>query len=98
MLHPAEQPIVCTPLTLPCGAKQVQISLEPPTTFDPQSRTLISIHLMLAAEPQHCRGLTLLHLWVELATKRKVCSGRVCLGPHELQCYNISRQEPIGQD
>ena len=32
-----------------CGAKQVQTCLEP-TTFDPLGRTLISIHLMLAAE------------------------------------------------
>ena len=49
MLHPAEPPAFYTLLTITCGAKQVQTCLEP-TTFDPQGRTLISIHLMLAAE------------------------------------------------
>ena len=35
MLHPAEPPAFYTPLTITCGAKQVQTCLEP-TTFDPQ--------------------------------------------------------------
>ena len=38
MLHPAEQPGFNTPLTVTCGAKQVQTSLEP-KSFDPQGRT-----------------------------------------------------------
>ena len=38
-----------TPLTVTRGEKQVQTSLEP-TTSDTQGRTLISIHLMLAAD------------------------------------------------
>ena len=62
MLHPAEPPAFYTPLTITCGAKQVQTCLEP-TTFDPQGRTLFSIHLMLAAEQL---TLTLAKLWVEL--------------------------------
>ena len=49
MLHPAEPPAFYTPLTITCGAKQVQTCLEP-TAFDPNGPTLISIHLMLAAE------------------------------------------------
>ena len=49
MLQPAEPPAFYTPLTITCGAKLVRTYLEP-TTFDPQGRTLISIHLMLAAE------------------------------------------------
>ena len=66
MLHPAEPPAFYTPLTITCGAKEVQTCLEP-TTFDPQGRTLISIHLMLAVE-QVCRPtLTLAKLWVELS-------------------------------
>ena len=66
MLHPAEPPAFYTPLTITCGAKQVQICLEP-TTFDPQGRTLISIHLMLAAEQVRRPTLTLAKLWVELS-------------------------------
>ena len=61
MLHPAEPPAFHTPLTITCGAKQVQSWLEP-TTFDPQGRTLISIHLMLAAEQQRQPTLTLAKL------------------------------------
>ena len=49
MLHPVEPPAFYTPLNITYGTKQVQTCLEP-TTFDPQGRTLISIHLMLAAE------------------------------------------------
>ena len=66
MLHPAEPPAFYTPLTLTCGAKQVQTCLEP-TTFDPQGRTLISIHLMLAADQMRRPTLTLAKLWVELS-------------------------------
>ena len=66
MLHPAEPPAFHTPLTVTCGAKQVQTCLEP-TTFDPQGRTLISIHLMLAAEQVRRTILTLAKLWVELS-------------------------------
>ena len=66
MLHPAELPAFYTPLTITCGAKQVQTCLEP-TTFDPQGRTLISIHLMLAAEQLRRPALTLAKLWVELS-------------------------------
>ena len=70
MLHPAEPPAFYTPLTITCGAKQVQTCLEP-TTFDPQGQTLISIHLMLAAEQQRWPTLTLAKLWVELQTLYK---------------------------
>ena len=66
MLHPAEPPAFHTPLKVTCGAKQVQTCLEP-TTFDPQGRTLISIHLMLAAEQVRRPTLTLAKLWVELS-------------------------------
>ena len=66
MLHPAEPPAFYAPLTFTCGAKQVQICLEP-TTFDPQGQTLTSIHLMLAAEQLRRPTLTLAKLWVELS-------------------------------
>ena len=66
MLHPAEPPAFYTPLTITCGAKQVQTCLEP-TTFDPQGRTLISIHLMLAAEQLRRPTFTLAKLSVELS-------------------------------
>ena len=66
MLHPAQPPAFHTPLTFTCGAKQVQTCLEP-TTFDPQGRTLISIHLLLAAEQVRRPTLTLAKLWVELS-------------------------------
>ena len=55
MLHPAKPSAFHIPLTITCGAKQVQTWLEP-TTFDPQGRTLISIHLMLAAEQNNSVG------------------------------------------
>ena len=70
MLHPVEPPAFYTPLTITCGAKEVQTCLEP-TTFDPQGRTLISIHLMLAAEQLRRPTLTLAKLWVELQTLYK---------------------------
>ena len=70
MLHLAEPPAFYTPRTITCGAKQVQTCLEP-TTFDPQGRTLISIHLMLAAEQLRRPTLTLAKLWVELQTLYK---------------------------
>ena len=63
MLHPAEVPAFYTPLTFTC---QVQTCLEP-TTFDPQGRMLISIHLMLAAEQMRRPTFTLAKLWVELS-------------------------------
>ena len=66
MLHPTEPPAFHTPLTITCGAKLVQTCLEP-TTFDPQGRTLISIHLLLAAEQVRRPTLTLAKLWVELS-------------------------------
>ena len=66
MLHPAEPPAFHAPLIVTCGAKQVQTCLEP-TTFDPQGRTLISIHLMLAAEQVRRPTLTLAKFWVELS-------------------------------
>ena len=66
MLHPAEPPAFHPPLIVTCGTKQIQTCLEP-TTFDPQGRTLISIHLMLAAEQVRRPTLTLAKLWVELS-------------------------------
>ena len=66
MLHPAEPPAFHTPLMVTCGVKQVQTCLEP-TTFDPQGRMLISIHLMLAAEQVRRPTLTLAKLWVVLS-------------------------------
>ena len=66
MLHPAQPPAFHTPLTFTCSAKQVQTCLEP-TTFNPQGRTLISIHLLLAAEQVRRPTLTLAKLWVELS-------------------------------
>ena len=66
MLHPAQPPAFHTPLTFTCGAKQVQTCLQP-TTFDPQGRTLISIHLLLAAEQVRRPTLTLAKFWVELS-------------------------------
>ena len=66
MLHPAEPPAFFTPLAITCGAKQVQTCLEP-TTFDPQGRTLISIHLMLAADQLRRPTVTLDKLWFELS-------------------------------
>ena len=143
VLHPAELPTLTPPLTVTCGDKQVQTSLEP-TTFDPLGRTLISVHLVLAAERRRRPDLTLHELWVELAAnpkykqvevkrpeewcaegESKVLSSYapvpvnaaldgvdmrcdacvvmdlfppgICLGPQELKCYNISRQEPTGE-
>ena len=67
MLNLAAEPMAYhTPLTISCGAKQVQTCLEP-TTFDPQGRTMISIHLMLDAEQARRPTLTLAKLWVELS-------------------------------
>ena len=128
------------PLTVTCGDKQVQTSLEP-TTFDPAGRTLISVHLVSAAEKKQRPNLTLRELWLELAANHKCkhvgvtrpeewcgeCESKVlslyapvpmnaaldmlfdacvvmdmfspgiCLGPQELKCYNINRQEPTGE-
>ena len=143
MLRPADQPTVNAPLTVTCGTKQVQTSLES-TTFDPSGRTLLSVHLVLASEQQIRPDLTLEKLKLELtsnpAVKRislplpkewytegeaSTCTAYspvpvhanidgvdmkfdasvvvdvfpqgVCLGPHELRCYSISKQEPTGE-
>ena len=66
VLRPADLPTLSPPLTVTCGDKQVQTSMEP-TTFDPQGRTLISVHLVLAAEQKQRPNLTLRELWLELA-------------------------------
>ena len=66
MLHPAEPPAFYSPLTITCGAKQVQTCLEP-TMFDPHGRTLFSIHLILATEQLRRPTLPLAKLWVELS-------------------------------
>ena len=66
MLQPAEPHAFYTPLIITCSAKQVQTHLEP-TTFDPQGSTLLSIHLMLAAEQLRRPTLTFVKLWVELS-------------------------------
>ena len=66
MLHMAEQPAFYTPLTITCGGKPVQTCLKP-TTFDPQGRSIISIHLMLAAEQQRRQTLNSAKLCAELA-------------------------------
>ena len=58
VLPPAEKPLLCTPFLVTCEAKQVQMSLEP-TIFDQQGRTLISVHLMVAAKRQHHPQLSL---------------------------------------
>ena len=72
VLCPAEweQPATAPSLIVTCGDKQVQTSMEP-TTFDPAGRTLISVHLVLAAERKHRPDLTLRKLWVELAANPK---------------------------
>ena len=131
------------PLTVTCGTKQVQTSLES-TTIDPSGRTILSVHLMLASEQQIRPNLTLEKLKLELARNPAVkkislplpkewytkgeastCTAYtpvpvhanidgmdmkldasvvvnvfpqgVCLGPHELRCYSISKQEPTGE-
>ena len=92
MLHPAEPPAFHTPLMVTCGAKQVQnkqTCLEP-TTFDPHGRTLISIHLMLAAEQVRRPTLTLAKLWVELSILYK----RIEL-PRQKQCYVPGESETL---
>ena len=45
VLHPAEEIMMCPPLTVTCGEKHVHTSLEP-TAFDPFGRTLISVHVV----------------------------------------------------
>ena len=143
LLHPADQPIVNALLTVTCGTKQVQTSLES-TTFYPSGRTILSVHLMLATEQQIRPDLTLEKLKLELASNPAVkkislplpkesytegdastCTAYtpvpvhaniggvdmkfdasvvvevlfqgVCLGPHELRCYSISKQEPTDE-
>ena len=92
-LHPTEPPAFHTPLTITCGAKQVQTCLEP-TTFDPQGRTLISIHLLLVAEQVRRPTLT---PTFEACVVVDVFPPGICLGPQELKCYNINHQEPTGE-
>ena len=89
---------VLYPLTITCGAKQVQTCLEP-TTFGPQGRTLISIHLMLAAVELRRPTLTLAKLSVELfllykrvgdAPPQGVVRPRGLRYPHDLfPCANL---------
>ena len=57
VLYREEQPMMCTPPTVTCGRLQVQTSMEP-TTTDPESHTLISMHPVLASKRQHCPNLT----------------------------------------
>ena len=71
MLRPADQATVNAPLTVTCGTKQVQTSLES-TTFDPSGRTLLSVHLVLASEQQIRPDLTLEKLKLELASNPAV--------------------------
>ena len=71
MLRPADQATVNAPLTVTCGTKQVQTSLES-TTFDPSGRTLLSVHLVLASEQQRRPDLTLEKLKLELASNSAV--------------------------
>ena len=66
VLRPADQHTSSPPLMVTCGDKQVQTSMEP-TSFDPQGRTLISIHLVIAAERKRRPTSTLHQLWQELA-------------------------------
>ena len=66
VLRPADPPTSSPLLTVTCGDKQVQTSMEP-TLFDPQCRTLISVHLVLTAERKRRPSLTLRELWLELA-------------------------------
>ena len=66
VLRPADIPAMSPSFTVTCDDKQVPTSLEP-TSFDPQGRTLISIHLMLAVERKQRPNLTLRELWLKLA-------------------------------
>ena len=66
VLRPVDLSTSSPPLTVTCGDNQVQTRLEA-TTFDPQGRTLISVHLVLAAERKQRPNLTLCELWLELA-------------------------------
>ena len=49
MLRPADQTTVNAPLTITCGTKQLQTSLES-TTFDRSGQTLLNLHLILTLE------------------------------------------------
>ena len=71
MLRPADQTTVNAPLTVTCGTKQVQTTLES-TTFDPSGRTLQSVHLMLASEQQILPDLTLEKVKLEQASNPAV--------------------------
>ena len=71
LLRPVDEPTVNAPLTVTCGTKQVQTSLES-TTFDPSGRTILSVHLMLASEQQIRPDLTLEKMKLELASNPAV--------------------------
>ena len=71
MLRPADQATVHAPLTVTCGTKQVHTSLES-TTFDPNGRTLLSVHLLLATEQQTRPDLALEKMKLELASNPAV--------------------------
>ena len=73
ILHHAEPPEFYTPLTITCGAKQVQTHPEP-STFD---------HLMLAAEQLRRPTLTLANYWVELSISYKKVE---ISSPEEMVC------------
>ena len=143
LLRPADQPTVNAPLTVTCGTKQVQTSLES-TTFDPSGRTILSVHLMLSSEQRIRPDLTFEKLKLELASnpaakkislplpkewytegEASTCTANtpiperasidgvdmkfdasvvvdvfpqgVCLGPHEIRCYSISKQKPTDE-
>ena len=66
LLRSADQTTVFAPLTVTCGTKQAQTSLES-TTFEPSCRTLLSGHLMLSSEQQIRPDLTLQKLKLESA-------------------------------
>ena len=68
VLRPAEPPAMTPTLNVTCGEKQVQTTGKP-TTFDPLGRTLISVHLVLAAERKQRTNLTSREMWLELAAK-----------------------------
>ena len=72
MLRPADQTTVIAPLTVTCGTKQVQTSLES-TIFNPSGQILLFVHSMLASEQQQ-KGpdLTLEKLNLDLAINAAV--------------------------
>ena len=71
MLRPANQTTVNASLTVTCGTKQVQASLES-TTFDPSGRIFLSVHIMLALEQQIRTDFTLEKLKLVLVSSPAV--------------------------